>query len=726
MIELKRILNIYKKEQVDDFLKEITGFNLNEKDISVQDIKENWNFVGDNESNASSIEILKNGEKGLIERITNGIDAVIEKWKDQYNVKSPKTPDDVVKIAFPEYFDLKKSINNGETDRLNAFGKVNVLVAINDGSKNTKPTLDVIDFGTGIKGDGFKKTILSIQAGNKLSSEKGYVIGAFGQGGSTSLAFAYATIIVSKKEDKFYFTIVKPVTLKDYKNHCYVYLKINQQIPECKMSSLLKDEYLNNFICCESGTFVRMIEMDISKEYRMNDITKPRMLYDYINSELFNVSIPIKVIENRANYVMNLKTQDRYSYGSYLKLHTYKKYVNLNYSGSIKIDYKNNAYNIEYFVILPSNEEDWGRDAKAKEVFGMFNTNLNPIIYTANGQMINSEPFTRLKNVGLSMLKYRLLVIINLDVLGIEKYRFFTTDRNQIKSTDDTKDFLDKVIYELAREENLLSINNLIADKAIDGSVDNELLSEISNDVKGLYNKYLKGGSILHGRKGVRTVNPSEEEFFDHITKLEITTTQKTYYRNETVRIIVETGATKSVNENSLIYIYLDGKAYYGFVKTTMNGHIQFNIDSLIPGDHKIKCSYFNNDTNSIDFETSDFEFEILNEDLVTTPKTSSKVLNIDIKTVKEKEAICEIIKNDEDKSITVEVCLDSDEMYSSVYGLTASSDTIKSFQKIIIKPIALFCLFLGESYDAFETEYKNKIIINMLKANFDFYENED
>ena len=324
MIELKRILNIYKKEQVDDFLKEITGFNLNEKDISVQDIKENWNFVGDNESNASSIEILKNGEKGLIERITNGIDAVIEKWKDQYNVKSPKTPDDVVKIAFPEYFDLKKSINNGETDRLNAFGKVNVLVAINDGSKNTKPTLDVIDFGTGIKGDGFKKTILSIQAGNKLSSEKGYVIGAFGQGGSTSLAFAYATIIVSKKEDKFYFTIVKPVTLKDYKNHCYVYLKINQQIPECKMSSLLKDEYLNNFICCESGTFVRMIEMDISKEYRMNDITKPRMLYDYINSELFNVSIPIKVIENRANYVMNLKTQDRYSYGSYLKLHTYK------------------------------------------------------------------------------------------------------------------------------------------------------------------------------------------------------------------------------------------------------------------------------------------------------------------------------------------------------------------------------------------------------------------
>ena len=39
-----------------------------------------------------------------------------------------------------------------------------------------KPTIDIIDKGTGLLGSEFDKTILSINHGNKLSRDKSYLI----------------------------------------------------------------------------------------------------------------------------------------------------------------------------------------------------------------------------------------------------------------------------------------------------------------------------------------------------------------------------------------------------------------------------------------------------------------------------------------------------------------------------------------------------------------------
>ena len=81
MFDLNKILNIYKASDVDSLIKELTGHTLEEKNLNYNDIALNWKFLGNNSSNGSSVNILKHGEKGLIERITNAIDAVIEKQK---------------------------------------------------------------------------------------------------------------------------------------------------------------------------------------------------------------------------------------------------------------------------------------------------------------------------------------------------------------------------------------------------------------------------------------------------------------------------------------------------------------------------------------------------------------------------------------------------------------------------------------------------------------------
>jgi hypothetical protein len=177
-----------------------------------------------------------------------------------------------------------------------------------------------------------------------------------------------------------------------------------------------------------------MVESEISKRFRDNEVTKPGMLGDYLNTELFNVGLPVKVIENRANYRSNTHSQNRFVYGSQLKLKTSKRYLKKEYCGTINIEHNNRTYNIDYYILLPNDEEKWGSESECKKVFEQFNVYYDPIIYSVNGQTITTERYTKLNNAGLNFLRYRLLVVINLDILGTEKYKFFTTDSVSINS----------------------------------------------------------------------------------------------------------------------------------------------------------------------------------------------------------------------------------------------------------------------------------------------------
>lgn len=723
MISLKEVIDIYKASDLNTFLKKYTSLTLEERNLKLSDIQKQWKFLGDNSSNASAIGILTNGEKGLIERITNGIDAVIEKQKIINNIGSAKDPDTIIKVAFPKYYSNKVSVASGLSDRCLPYESDDqVVLVINDSGSSKKPTFDIIDKGIGLSSNEFKDTILSIQKGNKLSSEKSYLIGAFGQGGSTSLPFTEATMIISKKDGRYYFTVVKRVELSDYKNHCYVYMTIDDQIPELRFDNDIELDYYDSFLNAESGTLIRMIETDISKNLRDNEITKPGMLGDYINTELFNVALPVKLIENRADYSDNTHVQNRNSFGTFSKLQTWKKYVKKEYSGSIDVELNNKTYKVDYYTILPPKEEDWGKDSKAKETFIQFNSSLDPILYTVNGQTITTEKFTKLKNSGLNFMRYRLLVVINLDNLGMEKYKFFTTDRNHIKETDQTRGFLDKVVSAIVNVDKIKEMNAIIAEKAINSEIDSELINDISKEVKNLYNDFLKGGvAIPRGGIGNRLDPTDEEDYLDEIKEIEITTTKNEFYSDQAVNIVLTTGAQKHINRNAFIYAFIDGKANYNHTPNYMNGRIQYTWDakSLKPGIHQVHFSYFKESRSSEAIESNTLTFEVLKE---KTPeikrKENTKALDLDIKIVNEQELICDVVKNKDTGSIVINLCLDNDEMKSEIYGHNSSSERIKETQAKIIKPIALFSLFLGKSYDDIETpDEKNKFVISFVKT---------
>ena len=718
-IKLSDVLSIYKPDQLNDFIKNYSKYNLDERNLVFDDVKNDWTCLGGTENNFSTINMLKDPGKGLIERITNGIDAVLEKAKEQYNIQNPKNADEIVEVAFPNYFANRQAIKNEEADRQNACETDNkVVVAINDSDRSTLPTIDVIDQGTGIPGDKFGDTILSIHHGNKAKTDKNYLIGAFGQGGSTSLPFSYATIIISKYQQKYYFTLVKRCSFDDMKTDTFLYFTPGGEVTELEIDNFDYENYLKIFINSESGTLVRMIDVEIPREFRNNDISKPGMLSDFVNTELYNVSLPVKMVENRANYTGNQHAQNRNSFGSLCKMLTWK-YAKKEYRGNIKIEHNGNEYKINYYFILPPDENDWARDSICKETYKQINVHLEPIIYTVNGQYISSERFTKLKNAGLSFLQYRLLVDINLDVLGKDKYRFFTTDRSQIQDSDLTKGFLDKVIKALKENKTISDMNELIASKSVNANIDQSFINDISSDVKNIYKNFLKSGGAIHGIPSGHHYNPTpEEEYLDHIELFEITTKKEEFYKDEAVNIILTTGASKSVNEASMIYPFIDGKQYYNAIVSSMNGRLQYSISNLKPGNHDIQFDLYD-DNRNFSKRSNKFEFIVLEE---TSPvkqnQQKDKDLNLIVNPVDDKEYIVDITKDLEDKKIIVNLCLNHELLVDKVYGRTSSNDEVQSLKNQLMKPLTLYSLFLENTYDSIEdVKERNNLMLAFCSA---------
>ncbi len=723
MHELSEILGLFTIKDVNSFLRKYGYLDLETNGLVLKDITTNWELFAGTTSNSSVIGTLDHGDNGIIERITNGIDAVIQKEKDRLNIKSANHPDIIVKKTFPKYYEHRKSVATGESTRLSwKDAGDRILLVVNDGSSTTRPTFDVIDTGTGIHGTNFKSTILSLNHGNKISSDKGYLIGAFGQGGSTSMRFSNATIIISKVEGKYFFTIIKMVELRDIKVPPFVFLSTNGEIMELSQTtnvSGVSDE-VQIFLNAESGTLVRMVDTDISKRFRDNEVTKPGKLIDFINTTLFGVGIPVKVADNRIDYRMTSSSQDRYSYGSLLKIKT-SEYIRKEYTGSTTITHKNRPFQIDYYVLLPIKEDNWGLEGECKTVFSQFNVTLDPIIYTINGQTVSTEKYTKLNNAGLSFLKYRLLVVIDLDSLGTEKYRFITTDRTRILRYDLTDGFLDAVVKAICNVDCLKEINERIAELSVDASVDQNLIDEISKDVK----KYYLAFATPRSKLPIHYINPTppgptpDPNWADAIIKLVLTSKKREFFKDESMNFVLETGARRYVNAKEKIDAFVDGKSVSNMDKNSFNGRVQlsFPAGDFKPDKHKIQFAYAPNFLMDY-ISTDEVEITILDQKTPdTNPVQTQKGLNLKIMLVNNGETICEVAKNEESKEIFIKLFMSHDSMKNEIYGKYASLDTTKKLQKFLIKPIALFALFSGDAYDSKSDEEKNKMIISLSKS---------
>ena len=263
-------------------------------------------------------------------------------------------------------------------------------------------------------------------------------------------------------------------------------------------------------------------------------------------------------------------------------------------------------------------------------------------------------------------------------------------------------------------------INSIIAKKSVSSSIDQDLLDEVTKQVKSSYSKFLKTNSIIPGTSGVR-YHPSEEEIYeDHIVTLDITSEKREFYKDENVVFIITTKAQKHINEEAMINCYVDDKAFYNLTKNSMNARIQYSINAgaIKPGVHTIQFVYYPSNNNNI-MQTEKIPFNVKDEKTPEKNKnTPSKGLDLNIVIVDEATLICDVARDLVNKKIEIKLCLESDQLTSEVYGVSSSSDEISKIKNKIIKPIVLFSLFLGDKYDNIEKdEDKNTLMISYIKA---------
>ena len=213
-------------------------------------------------------------------------------WKDTIkDATLPTSPQGAVNEWFGRpYSSADDGINKWKYEQGSNDRKVGVILT--DSGKREAPTIDVLDYGIGISADNFPSTILSLQEGNKI--KKKYLVGAFGQGGSSTLAFCDYVFIVSRSIQNpniVSFTVIKEITLdEDYKENCSAYLALTnaageETVPSFSMSEPIqlydgKDKLRMNELM--TGTLVRRVA------FRLTNISKPLSpfegnLYHYLH-----------------------------------------------------------------------------------------------------------------------------------------------------------------------------------------------------------------------------------------------------------------------------------------------------------------------------------------------------------------------------------------------------------------------------------------------------------
>lgn len=144
------------------------------------------------ENNIGTIRMASDPGLAMIERLTNGIDSLLELAVLQNPAADPKTPQEAAQLL-----GVPASGIQGMTESERRTLAQNLVISLHDSQVRRRPTVCVDDRGAGQHPSHFAKTLLSLNESNKVS--KPYTMGTYGQGGSVTFGFSRYTLILSRR-----------------------------------------------------------------------------------------------------------------------------------------------------------------------------------------------------------------------------------------------------------------------------------------------------------------------------------------------------------------------------------------------------------------------------------------------------------------------------------------------------------------------------------------------
>ncbi len=447
LINLAKSASLAEAEQAVEVLEKKCGYG--------------WRPVGDNEANYGLINLGSDPGHALIERITNAIDGVIERESLRQARKSkqiPATPREAVEawLGVPG----GRVANLGDPAKRQPLAD-NIIVRLLEGTHKRRPTVAILDFGVGLTATQMPKTILSLSASNKI--DKPYLAGAYGQGGSTVLAFSpKGTLFVSRRQTDLLpvgeqdevavtFACYEELDPAKNKNGRYAYL-VN---PRRNVPSIPAGE-LRSF---KPGTLVVHFDLEIGQyAARLTQLTGS--LWWLLQNALFDPILPFWAEDHRESLLGKSTRPDRRTIaGNFTRLSDDKR-DRVEHSDSVDVTLEHasgaTSVRINYWVIK-EREEGGGQPIDA------YVDPYHPIAYTYFGQTHGTDERRFVaERLQLPYLAKFLILQVELDPLTPAARRdLLSSTRDRLKRTPFFEHMREAICIALSEDDELIRLNEL-------------------------------------------------------------------------------------------------------------------------------------------------------------------------------------------------------------------------------------------------------------------------
>ncbi len=438
---------------------------------------------------------------GLIERITNSIDSILDlEW---YKQGCPKDIDNPRKAA-QKWFGLQdgklRNIKDASAKNIQELAR-KILVTLKDSERDEFPTVEIRDFGTGIKGVDFSRTILSLNDDNKI--DKLHQMGAYGQGGSTALSFNTFTVIISrpnkllKKGNEVAFTIIRfnDGGLGQRKLGWYEYCvgstteqPLSLEYPEEKF---------------EAGTLIRHIGMDLGK-YTAKLTGPTSSLWYLAHHYMFDTILPFTISGQRQKDLNKGKIENRSILGNNRRLTlggTGGEDENslTQYKRDATLTFRDGKVTIYYWVLTIEGEKPWERIKN-------YTLSSEPIIITFNGQRQGHLPNSIIKSdLKLPFLEKYMVVQIECDLMDNEsKRQLFSSTRETTRDTSIKKELSKLLADTLEADDELKRLDRERRERYLRKD-ETDVLDKLRKRLASRINFYLKAAGEGKGVKATDT-----------------------------------------------------------------------------------------------------------------------------------------------------------------------------------------------------------------------------
>ncbi|NQT01351.1 MAG: hypothetical protein HQ580_04985 [Planctomycetes bacterium] len=441
---IAHLLKVRRPEDIISFIEEIMSSGG----------KYRFEPVGGRRSNSNDIELANEPVPPLVERITNGIDAILERTEAEKR-GSGQLPGSPRKAA-EQWLGVKKGHLDALSQEQIRQLADNVEISFWDSGHDKHPTVVIHDKGIGQHPFDLPSTILSLGESNKIG--KHYLCGAYGHGGSSTFAWCDYTIMISRrrpghnngKPDLIGWTIIrKNAEYEDAKTTIYEYLVTeDKKVPTIQPKVLEKSGF-------EFGTYIAHIG------YELDRYSGPASIVSYrlFQNRLFDPVLPYWLVDNRQ------EPRFRRALGGNLRrLHNLEEEET---SSKSQVEYQNEYEEnlgddgkmlVRYWVLKVKPRAEGGEEKFYLDSYLEAPKSPRNVAITLNGQRQEFLDKRFIKDATkLSFLADYLLVQIECENLSLRRKKdIFTATRQRIREGAGRLDLVKQVVTDALKNDEKL------------------------------------------------------------------------------------------------------------------------------------------------------------------------------------------------------------------------------------------------------------------------------